>query len=173
MTGNLGGEEYQDRVRGPLNEGGSYPERQGWHQPRPPAKEWASSNPTTAVTAPGVTFYTTDFELSIPKGWDIPIELVFDKAPRTLFRLQLFVNGWQFGKFISHIGPQTAFHIPEGILNYNGKNTVALTYWSQEDSTSVSGLKSISLRSGRPVLTGRSKVNTVVSPSWKKRQNAY
>ncbi|EGE80003.2 beta-galactosidase [Blastomyces dermatitidis ATCC 18188] len=36
LAGNLGGEDYQDRFRGPLNEGGLYIERQGWHQPNPP-----------------------------------------------------------------------------------------------------------------------------------------
>lgn len=36
LTGNLGGEKYVDKVRGPLNEGGLYAERQGFHQPNPP-----------------------------------------------------------------------------------------------------------------------------------------
>lgn len=36
LTGNLGGENYHDRTRGPLNEGGLYAERQGWFQPYPP-----------------------------------------------------------------------------------------------------------------------------------------
>ncbi|KAI8683376.1 Beta-galactosidase [Fusarium keratoplasticum] len=39
ISGNLGGEDYQDRVRGPLNEGGSFVERNGFHQPGPPTKE--------------------------------------------------------------------------------------------------------------------------------------
>ena len=36
LTGNLGGEEYVDKVRGPLNEGGLFAERQGFTQPYPP-----------------------------------------------------------------------------------------------------------------------------------------
>ncbi|RYP61735.1 hypothetical protein DL770_009725 [Monosporascus sp. CRB-9-2] len=35
MTGNLGGEQYRDLVRGPLNEGAMYAERQGYHLPDP------------------------------------------------------------------------------------------------------------------------------------------
>ncbi|RFU27141.1 Beta-galactosidase, partial [Scytalidium lignicola] len=34
MTGNLGGEQYRDHVRGPLNEEAMYAERQGYHQLR-------------------------------------------------------------------------------------------------------------------------------------------
>ncbi|KAL2126382.1 hypothetical protein VTI74DRAFT_1017 [Chaetomium olivicolor] len=38
VTGNFGGEEYVDKQRGPLNEGGLWAERQGYHQPFPPAE---------------------------------------------------------------------------------------------------------------------------------------
>ncbi|CDM28960.1 Galactose-binding domain-like [Penicillium roqueforti FM164] len=34
------------------------------------------------------------------------------------YRCQLFVNGYQFGKYINHVGPQTAFPIPGGIINH-------------------------------------------------------
>ena len=36
LTGNLGGEQYQDLARGPLNEGSMFTERQGYHYPGPP-----------------------------------------------------------------------------------------------------------------------------------------
>jgi hypothetical protein len=57
MTGNLGGETYADRTRGPRNEGGSYAERQGWHLPSPPSASWKTSSPMTGLTAPGIGFY--------------------------------------------------------------------------------------------------------------------
>ncbi len=57
-TGNLGGEDYKDRTRGPRNEGGTYAERQGWHQPGPPSQGWKSSSPMTGIAAPGMGFYT-------------------------------------------------------------------------------------------------------------------
>ena len=42
----------------------------------------------------------------------------------------LFVNGWNMGQFIAHVGPQRVFPIPEGILNHHGANTVALAVTS-------------------------------------------
>ncbi|MGH8855335.1 MAG: beta galactosidase jelly roll domain-containing protein, partial [Telluria sp.] len=41
-------------------------------------------------------------------------------------RVLIFVNGWNMGQFIAHVGPQRTFVIPPGILNPNGDNTVAL-----------------------------------------------
>ncbi|KAL2390277.1 hypothetical protein RJ035_001380 [Blastomyces gilchristii] len=67
LAGNLGREDYQNRFRGPLNEGGLYIERQGWHQPNPTAQSWKSASPITD----GV----------------------------------LYVNGFQFGKYVSNLGP--------------------------------------------------------------------
>ena len=58
VTGNLHGEAYVDKTRGPLNEGGLFAERQGYHLPNPPSDNWATSSPLTGTTAPGVTFYT-------------------------------------------------------------------------------------------------------------------
>jgi beta-galactosidase len=173
ITGNLGGENYQDRVRGPLNEGGSYPERQGWHQPDPPSSKWIKSNPVSTTTDPGVSFFTTRFNLNMPRGWDIPLEIIFDRDATKDFRVQLFVNGWQFGKLVGRLGPQTSFPVPEGILDYRGKNTIAVTYWSQENGTSSTGLNGISVRAGRAVLTQRLEAEVVKSPRWRKRRGAY
>jgi hypothetical protein len=58
LTGNLHGEAYEDKTRGPLNEGGMYAERQGYHLPSPPSSNWSSSSPLTGTSAPGVSFYT-------------------------------------------------------------------------------------------------------------------
>jgi hypothetical protein len=46
MTGNLGGEDYQDMDRGPLNEGATFAERQGYHQPDPPSGSWEHRSPS-------------------------------------------------------------------------------------------------------------------------------
>lgn len=173
ITGNLGGEEYQDRTRGPLNEGGSYAERQGWHLPKPPSRNWATGSPVEDIVEAGIRLYTTQFSLDLPEGWDIPLNIDFDRAKDVDFRVQLFVNGWQFGKLIGRLGGQTSFFIPEGILNYRGENTVAITYWSQEESKGPTGINGVNLRAGHPVLTGRPKVDVVNSPSWSKRPGAY
>jgi hypothetical protein len=101
LTGNLGGEDYRDHVRGPLNEGGLYAERQGYHLPRPPTGNWKGGKPTDGITKAGVAFYTAEFKLDMPDGYDIP--LAFNFANTTMpvrdYRVQLYVNGYQFGKY--------------------------------------------------------------------------
>lgn len=106
MTGNLGGEEYRDLVRGPRNEGALYAERQGYHQPDPPSGNWIASNPFEGIASAGVGFYTTSFELAIPAGWDVPMSFVFNggsygvnSTAGSNYRVQFFVNGYQFGKY--------------------------------------------------------------------------
>lgn len=104
VTGNLGGEDYRDRTRGPLNEGGLYAERQGYHLPDPPSTNWKSAEPTKGISTAGVTFYTTTFNLSLPSGYDIPLSFVFTNSSSNTtgvsnFRSQIYVNGYQFGKY--------------------------------------------------------------------------
>lgn len=57
LTGNLGGEDYRDRTRGPLNEGSLYAERQGYHLPNPPSQNWRSAAPTEGIAQAGIGFY--------------------------------------------------------------------------------------------------------------------
>ncbi|PIG88964.1 beta-galactosidase [Aspergillus arachidicola] len=139
MTGNLGGEQYRDLVCGPLNEGAMFAERQGYHLPQPPSDTWETRSPfTKGIEEPGVGFFTTSFPLDLPKGYDIPLRFVFafngstDVVHTHNYRCQLYVNGFQFGKFgkfVNNLGPQTDFPVPEGILNYNGNNYIAVTLW--------------------------------------------
>ena len=42
------------------------------------------------------------------------------------YRVLIFVNGWNMGQFIAHVGPQRVFVIPPGILDHHGHNTLAL-----------------------------------------------
>lgn len=104
LTGNLGGEDYVDKTRGPLNEGAFYGERQGYHLPGAPTSNWTSTSPFEGTTKAGVTFFKTEFSLSMPTGYDIPLSFVFGNVTTStgepsLFRVQLFVNGYQFGKY--------------------------------------------------------------------------
>ena len=108
LTGNLGGQQYRDLVRGPRNEGAMYVERQGYHQPNPPSMNWTTSSPINdGLTHAGVRFYATSFNLSVPEGYDVPMSFVFNDNIRTNntnatfanYRCQLFVNGYQFGKY--------------------------------------------------------------------------
>ena len=99
ITGNLGGEDYKDRTRGPLNEGGLFAERQGYHLPKPPTADWTTSSPFEGISKPGVGFYTTSFDLEAPLGYDIPLAFVFTNTTGAEYRAQLYVNGYQFGKY--------------------------------------------------------------------------
>lgn len=110
ITGNLGGESYRGGPRGPLNEGALYPERNGFHLPSAPTQSWTSDvGPASGLGAPGVRFYRTTFTLDIPEGWDVPLAFVFNgdkfEGRGRGWRAQLWVNGWQFGKFANGIGP--------------------------------------------------------------------
>ena len=104
ITGNFGGEQYADISRGPLNEGAVYAERQGYHLPGAPIKSWITRSPLKEINHPGVGFYATSFNLSIPLGYDVPLSIVFanttaNDSSVASFRSEFFVNGWQFGKY--------------------------------------------------------------------------
>jgi len=99
VTGNLGGERYADKARGPLNEGGFYAERQGFHLPGPPRDEFLPGSPFQGIDKPGVAFYTAEFKLDLPSDkWDIPLNFEFPPIDSNLaggYRALLFVNGWR------------------------------------------------------------------------------
>jgi len=181
LTGNFGGENYVDKTRGPLNEGGMWAERQGFHLPGISTDgAWKQSKgPTEGITKPGIAWYTTSFDLNMPQGYDIPLSVVFanntgsSPAPATTtpYRLQLYVNGWQFGKYINHIGPQTRFPVPEGIWNYQGKNWVAISLWAMEEGGAK--VEGVNLVAGPIIQTGYGPVAKVESPSWSPRSGAY
>ncbi|KAJ9611262.1 hypothetical protein H2200_004445 [Cladophialophora chaetospira] len=173
LTGNLGGEDYIDRSRGPLNEGAMYAERQGWHLPNPPSQTWESRSPLEGIDQPGVGFFSTSFDLDIPTGWDVPMSFKFGNTttPPVPYRVQLFVNGYQFGKYINHIGPQMSYPVPQGILNYNGTNWLSLTLWVHE--TGGAKLDDFELVYDRPILTSMSEVAYVGGTAYAARQGAY
>lgn len=142
IQGNKGGERIADLVRGPMNNGGLYGERQGWHLPygsKPDTTGWAPARPTDAPLAPGTYWLKAELPLDLPRGHDIQLGLQFGdpskpeenaKMVAPKMRALIFVNGWNMGNFISHIGPQRTFVLPAGILNPNGKNTIALAITS-------------------------------------------
>ncbi|KAK4042488.1 hypothetical protein C8A01DRAFT_44500 [Parachaetomium inaequale] len=178
VTGNLGGERYVDKVRGPMNEGGLFAERMGYHQPGPPDKAFiAGKSPMKdGVGEPGVGFWTAEMKLDIPgEAWDVPLSFEFPaidaEGGSGRYRAVLWVNGFQFGRYISHVGPQTSFPVPEGILNYRGTNTIAIAIWATQPSGAR--LSSLVLKAGTPVLTGRRPVVNVAAPAWSERPGAY
>lgn len=175
LTGNLNGEKYLDKARGPLNEGGLFAERQGFHLPSPPTQNWKSLSPLAGTKAPGIAFYTTSFKLDLPTGYDIP--LTFNFANTTMdgttanYQAQLWINGWQYVKYINNIGPQLSFPVPQGILDYKGDNWVAVEIWARQSNGAK--LAKLELEAGTPVLTALKAPRTVDAPKWKKRAGAY
>ena len=187
LTGNLGGEDYRDISRGPLNEGGLYVERQGLHLPgaltATDAKWQASAGPVAdGISAPGIGFFATEFDLNMPSGYDIPLSFTFTNGTSSsnssssgssvpAYRVQLYVNGWQYGKYVSNVGPQVKFPVTEGILNYNGTNYLGVSLWGLDGgSTKVDGLE---LEVDAEIWSGMKSVATVMGSEYEKREGAY
>lgn len=98
LTGNLGGEKYVDKVRGPLNEGGLYSQRQGFTQSYPPNSDWPAGNPMKGIDSAGIAFYQASVDLSIPRDYDIPLSFYFGNTTingaTADYQAQLWVNGY-------------------------------------------------------------------------------
>ena len=203
LTGNLGGESYADHTRGPLNEGGMYAERQGYHLPNTPTGKWKSGSPTDGLTAAGINFYSTTFKLNLPTGYDIPLAFTFANTTTVAagslanaYRVQLFVNGYQYGKYgkfplsipsllhimhspnannatytVNNIGPQTVYPVPPGILNTQGTNYVALSLWSLENGGSK--LEGLTLNATAVIESSIGKIASAPQPGYSVRPNAY
>ncbi|KAJ4391625.1 hypothetical protein N0V93_005244 [Gnomoniopsis smithogilvyi] len=151
IQGNAGGGAANlDPVRGPMNEGGLYGERLGWHLPGfDPASSypaslgvWDDSTPLVGLNESGVRFYTTTFDLDIDADLDAPLGLSFTAAEGTVARVMFWINGYQYGKYVPHIGPQTVFPVPPGILNNQGANYLAVSLWAMTDAgASLEGIE--------------------------------
>ncbi len=142
IQGDQGGENITDTVRGPLNNGGLYGERAGWYLPGYPDRGWQDVTlPRTAGTA-GVSWYRTSFKLHVPKGVDSSIGLTISDDAAKAYRALIFVNGWNLGQYINNVGPQHTFVLPNGVLNPDGRNTVAIAVTASDDNV---GLGSVSL----------------------------
>ena len=107
LTGNFKGESYPDTSRGPRNEGALFAERQGYHLPNASLPNASVKSPIVAgLSGVGVGFFSTTFLLNISSGYDVPLSLVFanasqnmDSAHPAAYRVQIFINGWQFGEY--------------------------------------------------------------------------
>lgn len=171
IQGNAGGEKNIDPIRGPMNEGGLYGERLGWHLPGFDTSKWAKASPVTdGVTGAGIKWFTTTFKLDIDRDLDVPLGIEVAAPAGTIARVLLFVNGYQYGKFIPHIGPQTRFPIPPGIINTRGKNTLSVALWAQtEAGAKLSTLQLIQYGKYQSGF-GFDKIDgKALQPSWKDR----
>ncbi|WWC95589.1 hypothetical protein V866_002454 [Kwoniella sp. B9012] len=144
IQGNMGGwEQYPDKVRGVFNVGGLYGERKGWNLPGYNDEGWENQhldeeNQVTADlgevrdSGAGLGWWRGRIEVDYPEGLDLHYSFIF---PRILspVRGQLFVNGWQLGRFYGDLGPQYRFPIPPGILA-QGNNTIAISLFGYDKS---------------------------------------
>jgi hypothetical protein len=154
IQGRQGGERLRDVARGPLNNGGLYGEREGWHLPGQPDAGWHRAKPTDAPPAPGTYWLKTSFDLDLPRGHDVQLGLAFGDTALVRSarenRALIFVNGWNMGQFIAHVGPQRTFVIPPGILNPNGRNTIALAVTTDgAKANALEPVRLVNLRTAR------------------------
>jgi hypothetical protein len=118
-----------------MNEGGLYGERLGWHLPGFDTSGWAKASPVAdGVKGAAIKWFTTSFDLDIDEDLDVPVGIEVGAPSSTVARVLIFVNGYQYGKYVPHIGPQTRFPIPPGILNSRGSNTLSLAVWAQTEA---------------------------------------
>lgn len=174
IQGNAGGEANIDPVRGPMNEGGLYGERLGWHLPGYTAPKSAStSSPLEGVSNAAGRFYTTTFKLNLDKDLDVPIGLQLGAAAGTRAVVQVFMNGYQFGHYLPHIGPQTLFPFPPGIINNRGKNTLAISLWALTDEGAA--LNQVELVKYGAYRTGFdfNQDWAYLQPRWKNNRGSY
>ena len=169
LQGNRGGETPIDAVRGPMNNGGLYGERAGWSLPGFPDQKWATVSLPSTDPTPGVSWYRTTTRLDLPKGSDTSVGIRIDDDPSRHYRAEIFVNGWQLGRYVNDVGPQHSFPIPNGILKPNGANTIAIAVWNT-DATS-GGLGKISLESYGSQASSL-RVSTVAAPGYDPRRYA-
>lgn len=135
IQGVRGGEDLLDTVRGPLNNGGLYGERAGWDLPGYPDRSWQNVTLPATDTTPGVSWYRTDADLDLPRHQDTSVGLTFTDDPERRYRATIFVNGWQVGNYVNYLGPQHTFPVPNGILEPNGHNTIAIAVWNLDGAT--------------------------------------
>jgi beta-galactosidase GanA len=137
IAGNAGGPANIDPVRGPMNEGGLYAERLGWFLPGfdtdARSHTFGHSSPYEGLNKSGIVFYTTDFYLNIDQDLDVPLGFEFSAPNGTVARVMLWVNGYQYGKYVPQLGPQTRFPVPPGVINNRGKNRLTVSLWAQTD----------------------------------------
>ncbi|KAK5126542.1 hypothetical protein LTR85_009476 [Meristemomyces frigidus] len=134
IQGNAGGPANIDPVRGSLNEDGIHSTRLGWHLPGFDTTSWPAGSPYDGLNQSGINWYITRFNLSIDADLDVPLGIELDAPSGSEASVQLYVNGYQYGKFIPQIGPQTRFPFPPGVINNNGENTISLSVWAQTDA---------------------------------------
>ncbi|HEX8917171.1 MAG TPA: beta-galactosidase, partial [Chloroflexota bacterium] len=141
IQGALGGESGSDPVRGAQNASGLYGERQGWYLPSFDDSKWQMVTLPDTWTKRGVNaaigWYRTSFSVNLPRNESDPLGLAI---PAVSSKATIWLNGWLVGRYWQQLGPQHVFYLPQGLLNPNGTNELAIAVWSHG---SVGGLTSV------------------------------
>lgn len=127
-----------DPVRTHYTHGGLSAERLGWHLPGFDDSSWAEGSPGDGQAGAGIRFYRTIMPLDTPDGHDVSLSvrlgLQTSSSNYTSFRAYIYVNGYQYGKYLPHLAPlRNTFPVPPGIWNYNGDNVLGVVLWNQKD----------------------------------------
>ncbi|KAJ6506211.1 glycoside hydrolase superfamily [Mycena vitilis] len=134
VQGKLGGfQDFPDRARGIMNEGGFFGDRAGWHLPGFDDSAWNTTTLSTKMPSAGVRYFRTTFNLDVPSGYDVKMSFNFPPYGGGTYRVFFYVNGWNMGRYVANLGPQSRFPVPGGILDYNGSNTIVLAVWATSD----------------------------------------
>ncbi|KAJ7895550.1 glycoside hydrolase superfamily [Mycena olivaceomarginata] len=169
VQGKLGGfQDFPDRARGIMNEGGFFGDRAGWHLPGFDDSAWNSTRLSTGLSLAGVRYFRTTFDLDIPGGYDVKMSFNFPPYGEGTYRAFLYVNGWNMGRYVANLGPQSRFPVPAGILDYNGANTVVLAVWATSDGGARITSFELTVDSVFEGGTGPVATN---NPSWEKRDS--
>ncbi|KAK8114857.1 hypothetical protein PG999_006926, partial [Apiospora kogelbergensis] len=121
----------QWKIQGNAGGSANIDARLGWHLPGFDTADFNESSPAQGLDGPGIRFYVTDFELDIDEDLDVPLGVALSAPVGTVARVMFWVNGYQYGKYVPHIGPQTVFPFPPGVVNNRKNNTLAVSLWAQ------------------------------------------
>ena len=170
IQGNLGGENIADTARGIQNVGGLYGERLGWYLPGYPDGGWTTTTTPASTAMSGTAWYWATFDLHIPRVDDASLGITIGdpSTPQSTadYRALIFVNGWNMGQYIADVGPQHTFVIPNGVLNADGQNTLAIAVTS--NGGSGNGLEKVAL-TNLGTVRGGVPVTMDPAPSWNPR----
>ncbi|KAF6808249.1 putative beta-galactosidase b [Colletotrichum sojae] len=127
-----------DPIRTHYTHGGLAAERLGWHLPGFDDSSWDEGSPSDGFKGEGVMFYRNIVPLDTPEGHDVSLSirlgLLAGNDNCTDFRAYVYVNGYQYGKYLPQFAPlRNTFPVPPGIWNYKGDNVLGLVLWSQKD----------------------------------------
>ncbi|HEU5008467.1 MAG TPA: beta-galactosidase [Jatrophihabitantaceae bacterium] len=170
IQGDEGGEDIVDTARGVMNASGSYGDRHGWYLPGFPTQDWKTATVPASSAVPGTSWYTTSFRLDILTVDDASLGLTIGdpSSPQSSanYRALIYVNGWNVGQYIANVGPQHTFVVPNGILNPNGDNSLAIEVTS--NGGAGNGLEKVQL-TDLGTVRGGVAVAQNQAPDWSSR----